>query len=83
MNSNKSFKEQVDINLANPFSGATMIPVRKVFQKGNTCVISLLMFYENRKNVKFKLLSSIVYCVMYNSLCVDYLCCKEKTSCCM
>ena len=54
-----------------------MMPTRKVLQKENTRVISLMMFYENRKNMKFKVLISIVYCIMDNFVCVDYLCCPE------
>ena len=65
-NSNKEFKEQVEINLEKFFSGETMTPVRKVLQKGNTRVLSLLMFYKNRNKIKFKVLSSIVYCIMEN-----------------
>ena len=39
LNINKVFKEQVEINIEKSFSGATMIPVRKVLLKGKTCVI--------------------------------------------
>ena len=77
LNRNKSFKEQVEINLKKSSSGATITPFRKVLQKGNTRVLLLLMFYENRKNMKFKVLSSIVYCIMEKFVCVDYLCCPE------
>ena len=34
LNINKAFKEQVEINMANSFSGATMMPVRKKIEKG-------------------------------------------------
>ena len=53
------------------------MPVRKVLQKGNTLVISLMIIYENRKNMKFEVLSSIVYFIMDNFVCVDYLCFSE------
>ena len=43
------FKEQVDINMVKSFSGATIIPVRKVLQKGNTHILSLIIFYDNRR----------------------------------
>ena len=46
-NINKAFKEKDDINLEKSFKSTTIMPVRKVFQKGNICVISLLMYYEN------------------------------------
>ena len=76
---NEEFKEQVEINVEKSFSGTTMMPVRKLLQKGNTRVLSIVMFYENRKNMKFKVLSSIVYCIIDNFFCVDYLCCPKTT----
>ena len=54
-----------------------MMPVIKLLQKGNTRVISLLVLYKNRNNVKFKVLCSIVYFVLENFVCVDYLFCPE------
>ena len=51
-----------------------MMPVIKMVLKGNTHVPSLLMFYENRKSVIFKVLSYIVYCIMDKYSYVDYLC---------
>ena len=74
LNINKAFKEKVESNLAKSFSGTTMTLVRKVLKKGNNHVLSLLMFYENRKNMIFKVLSPIFYYIMDNYVCVDYLC---------
>ena len=51
-----------------------MMPIRRVSRKENTCVISLLVFCENRKSAIFKLLSSVVYCIMENYICAYYLC---------
>ena len=55
LNSNKALKEQVEINLQKYFSGATIIPIRKVLQKRNTRVISIMMFYETEitRNSRF------------------------------
>ena len=75
LNIKKAFKEKSEINMEKYFSGTTMTPVRKVLKKRNTRVISLLMFNENIKNMIFKVLSPIVYCIMENYVCVDYLCC--------
>ena len=50
-----------------------MIPIRRVSQKENTCVLSFLMFYEDRKNTIFKVSSSVVYCIMKNYVCAYYL----------
>ena len=74
LNINRQFREQVENNLEKSFSGTTMVPNKKVLKKENTCVISLLMFYENRKNMIFKVLISIVYCTMDNYVWVHYMC---------
>ena len=50
-----------------------MIPIRRVLRKENTLVLSFLMFYEERKNMIFKVLSSVVYCITKNYACADYL----------
>ena len=73
-----SFKEQVEINLAKYFSVEKMMPVRKVLKIGNTRVLSLLMFYENRKNMFSKVLSSVVYFIMHNCVCADCLCLHQS-----
>ena len=36
------------------------------------------MFYENMNNMIFKLLSSVVYCIINNYGCADYLCCHKN-----
>ena len=54
-----------------------MTPIKKVLKKENTHVISLLIFYEKRNNRIFKVLISIVYFIMENYVCVDYLCCLQ------
>ena len=77
MNIDKVFKEQVESNMTNNFISTTMTPTRKVLRKENTNV-SLMMFYENRKKMIFKVLSSVVYCIMDNYIYVDYLCCLQN-----
>ena len=57
LNINKAFREQVEESLALVFSSKIMMPIRKVLRKDSTCIISLLMFYENLKNIIFKVLS--------------------------
>ena len=56
------------------FISKTMITIRRVLSKKNTWVPSLLIFYENRKDVIFKVLSSVVYCIIKNHVCDDDLC---------
>ena len=72
-NTNKAFREQVKSNLTLKFYKQTMVPIRKVLRKENTCVISCLMFYENIKSIIFNVIGSVVYCIMDNYVCVDSL----------
>ena len=56
--------------------------IRDVIKKKDTCVISLIMFYESKgKNpiILYRLLSCILYSFIDNYVCIDYLCCKSKT----
>ena len=51
-------------------------------KNNNTCVITLVMFYENRTTNTTKVymvLSIFLYYVIDNYVCVDYLCCQSKT----
>ena len=65
LNIYKAFREQVESNIALNFDFTTTIPIKNVLKKDNTGVISLLMFYENRKNMFFKVLISVVCCNIY------------------
>ena len=73
LNHNKAFKEQVEKHLGTTLEKITMVPIIKVSKKDNTRVISLVMFYENRKSIIFKVLGSVVYCITENYICADYL----------
>ena len=55
------------------FDKITMVYIRKLLKKDNNHVISLLMFYENIKSMILKVLGSVIYCIMENYLCVNYL----------
>ena len=57
--------------MANTVSSTKTMPTRILLRKENTRIIPLLMFYENIKNMMFKVLISFLYCIMYNYLCVD------------
>ena len=59
------------------FEKITMVPNRKVFKKNNICVISILMFYENRKIMIYKVLGSVIYCIIDNYLCVGFMCLQK------
>ena len=50
-------------------------------KKKNTCVIELVMFYENITTDPmkvFRVLSCVIYYFIENYVCIEYLCCKSK-----
>ena len=57
-----------------------MIPVMKVLKK-DTCILSILAFYENINKIVFKVLSSTFWCIMDNYVCVYYLSCLQTKLC--
>ena len=56
--------------------------IRYVLKKNNTCVIALIMLYDN-KGIKPKKVYRVLSCVLYylidNYVCIDYLSCQSKT----
>ena len=51
LNVNRAFKEKNDIIMAITLESITMVLISKVLIKQKTRVISLLVFYENRKSM--------------------------------
>ena len=77
LNINKAFKEQVNKCMNNLFDAITQPNIRTKLEKKNVRVLALLMFYETRNNPKkvFKVLSCVIYKIMSNYICIDYLAC--------
>ena len=71
---NKAFKEKIDKFLFTQFCGKTSEHMSKTLKHDSTHVIDLIIFYENRKSLIFKVLGVVVYCFILKYVCVDYLC---------
>ena len=64
------------------FHENTMENIRHVMKKKDTCVISLIMFYDSKgKNpIKvYRALSCVLYYLIENYVFIDYLSCQSKT----
>ena len=74
---NKSFKEKVTKCVNSTFFEITQQHISKILFK-KTRVLALLMFYETRKNPNdfFKVLSCVIYEIISNYVCIDYLACE-------
>ena len=66
----------------NTFGPITQTYIKSTSAKNNTRVLALLMFYESRNDPKkyFKVLSCVVYTIISNYACIDYLAYEKKLS---
>ena len=75
LNINKAFREQVNKCMKTTFGAITKPYIKTTLAKNNTRVLALFMFDEKRKNTKkaFKVLSCVIYTILRNYVCIDYL----------
>ena len=76
------FRTQVEKCLSLSFDDSKMEAIKYCMIKKNTCVMALIMIYENngektRKNNR--VLSCVVYSLKDNYVCIEYLPCQSKT----
>ena len=76
LSQNKSFKQKINKCMSQKFDGKTSAHMRKTLKYYNNCAISLIMSYNNRKSLIFKLLVVVAYLFIDKYVCVDYLCLK-------
>ena len=72
----KGFKEQVKVCMKTTFSTSTMTHISKIILKPNTRVLALFMFLrieKNNVNKMFRVLSCVIYKIISNCVCIDYL----------
>ena len=60
--------------LSTQFYGKISAHIRKSLIHDSTSAIALIMLYNNRKSLIFKVLDFVVYTLIEKYLCVDYLC---------
>ena len=65
LNMNKVFREQVKVCLKKIFGPYTNIHIGKILLNKNTIVLTLVMFYENKKKFKENV-QSVELCNIYN-----------------
>ena len=81
LNINTVFRENVDKCFKYTFNSSTMSGMINVMKK-KTCVIAPVIFYESRETNPmkvFRVLSCVLYYVIENYVCIEYLCCQFKT----
>ena len=83
LNCNKLFREKVENLLSFSYHKKALETIRDCLRKNNTCVMALMMFYDN--NVEkpkkwYKVLICVVYSLIDNYVCIDYLSRQSKIS---
>ena len=78
---NKVFREKVEKSLIDTFNKNKMETIRDVMKNKYTCGIVLIMFYEStgtKTKILVMVFSCVLYSIIYNYVCIDYLYCKYK-----
>ena len=74
LSTSKALKKQVTKCMKTAFGAIIQQHISKILSKNNTRVFALFMFYETRKKIKnFKVLSCVIYTIISNYVCIDYL----------
>ena len=63
------------------FGALTKSFIKTTLSKTNTSVLALLMFYDTigvKPNKYFRVLSCVIYTIIGNYVCIDYLACQLK-----
>ena len=77
---NKIFTKKVEKCLGYSFFIRTMKNIKKNLMKKNTFVMAPIVIYENNGEKKvYRVLSCVVYTLIDNYVCIDYLLCQSKT----
>ena len=75
------FREKVENLLKATFNESTIETIIDFIRKKDTCVIALILFYENKgekqKNI-YRVLSCVLYYLIDNYVYIDYLLCQSK-----
>ena len=81
LNVNKAFRSQVEKCMFTTFVEITHPFIKATLAKKNASVLALIMFYETRayNPRKYFILSScVIYTIIKNCVCIDYLYCQLK-----
>ena len=72
---NKAFKEQVTKCMKNTFGAIIQPHISKILSKKQKKTVSIINVLQDKKNPKnvFKVLSCVIYTIINNYVCIDYL----------
>ena len=79
---NNEFRTQVETFLVDYCSMKTMKTIKSILMKKNKFVMALIMIYENNGKIPkqlYRVVSCVVYNVIDNCVCIEYLLCQSKT----
>ena len=73
MKLHNKFQERFEKIMGTILSGETIEGIKNVLNKNNTHIIKLILFYEHRENMFFKVLGFVIYGIMGKYVCLKYL----------
>ena len=76
---NNVFRIKFEKCLSLSFYARTMKTIKYCLTNKNTCVMELIMIYENNGEIPkkvYRVLSCVVYSLIDNYICIEYLSCK-------
>ena len=78
---NNASRTTVEKCLSFSFYARTMKKIKDFLMRKNTCVMALIMIYENNGEIPkqlYRVLSCVVYYLIENYICIEYLLCQSK-----
>ena len=81
LNCNRVFRQQVEECLSFTFHSRIMETIKYCLRKNNTCVMALIFMNDNngvKPKKMYKVLTCVLYSLMENYVCFDYLSCQAK-----
>ena len=77
---NNTIRIKVETFVCVYFSAGAMKTIKNCLMKKNTCVMSIIMIYENNGEIPkrlYRVLCYVVYSLIYNYVCIEYLSCQS------
>ena len=78
-----SLMYQFERCLSSQFDTETFKKTRKITKYEKTCVLAVLVFYDNAKSLIYTVLGVVVYCSLENYVCIDYLFLQKEKELCL
>ena len=77
LKTHKRFRYQLHNTTDTEFGKEAFKPIKNTYNAKNTCVLSLIVFYERTKVIMFKVVGYITYGLQYSYVFLDQFCLNQ------